>query len=226
MMETLTLREGTVRDYDRLSRFHYRAGRPATVVRVLAMDPPAGDGPAAVLVVSMPTLNGSWRAAALPGLPAGDKRAAAAWLNAHVRTISRVVVDPRWRGLGLARGVVERYLADPLTPWTEAVAAMGRFCPFFERAGMRPVPCRRSRTDRRLLEALRRLDLGPLDLPALRARPGRAVEAALRAWARSSRRTVRRAHAPTRELARLAASCLGVVPVAYVHGPATPAGPG
>src|SRR5215831_987602 len=82
----LVVREGTVRDYDEPARLHYRAGRPATVVKVLkaeatgSREQATGGSSAAccplpvacslvgVLVVSMPTLNGRWRRAAWPEL--------------------------------------------------------------------------------------------------------------------------------------------------------------
>ncbi len=72
---------------------------------------------AGVLVVSMPTLNGRWRHAAWPDVDwaAGGRTAAARRLNLRVRTISRVIVEPRCRGMGVATKLVRSYLAGPLT---------------------------------------------------------------------------------------------------------------
>ncbi len=126
---------GTPEDYLALERFHYCGGAPATWARVLAAR--AEGELAGVLVVSRPTLNAWWRAMAWPG--EYDKKGrteAAIAINAGLRTISRVVVDPRWRGVGVGAALVRAYLATPLTRDTEAVAAMGRACPMFERAGM------------------------------------------------------------------------------------------
>lgn len=238
--DDLRIARGSIRDYDALARFHYRAGRPATSVLVLVLRAAPGtalarhlDTPAGVLVVSMPTLNGLWRARALPELPRGRPADAAAWINAHLRTISRVVIDPRFRGLGLARGLVAAYLRDPLTDHTEALAAMGAFCPFFEAAGMTPHPCPVSPADARLVRACARAGVLPIDLPRRLSRRGDpSLEHALRRWAASSRRTHRRADDPPIELARLAARCLDTRPVAYVHragqpvrGPSPPAMP-
>lgn len=129
---------GTMEDYAALARMHYRAGRPATVVRVLAAR--RGSTLAGVLVVSMPTLNGWWRARAWPGeFDIPDKREGARRINdarRGVRCISRVIVDPRFRSTGIASALVRAYLDDPLTERTEAVAAMGRASRFFEEAGM------------------------------------------------------------------------------------------
>jgi hypothetical protein len=41
--DLLVIRPGTMSDYHALSHFHYRAGRPATVTRVLAMEVRCGD---------------------------------------------------------------------------------------------------------------------------------------------------------------------------------------
>ncbi len=58
------------------------------------------------------------------------------WLNANVRCISRVVVEPRYRGIGLAVRLVRETLPLAGVPVIEALAAMGSVNPFFEKAGM------------------------------------------------------------------------------------------
>jgi len=64
-------------------------------------------------------------------------------LNACVRRISRVIVEPRYRGLGLGAMLVRDTLGQVGAAMVEATAVMGAVHPFFERAGMRafaPVP--------------------------------------------------------------------------------------
>lgn len=221
MPELWTIRRGTIDDYRALRRFHYLAGEPATRVLVLAADGP--DGPAGVLVVSMPTLNGSWRASAWPGwAPPGEPaRDAAARLNAGLRTVSRVIVDPRWRGLGVAASLVRAYLARPLAERTEAIAAIGRFCPFFARAGMRrveaPVRGHAATLLRRLsrlgVEASAWVERGEADRHAAQ---DPALVALVRAWARGSRATAGWADAGGGELLTRAALRLEARPEVYV----------
>jgi ABC-type ATPase with predicted acetyltransferase domain len=62
-----------------------------------------------------------------------------AFVNAHVRTIARVIVHPQFRSLGVAARLVRRICEDCPTRYVEAFAAMGEVHPFFERGGMRRV---------------------------------------------------------------------------------------
>jgi len=215
--EALILRDGDLRDYDALAPFHYRAARPATVVRILTLRESAAARPAAILILSMPTLNGAWRRDAFPAL-AGllhDKPAAARWINTNLRTISRVIVEPRWRSLGLARRLVRAYLRHPLTPCTESIAAMGPYCPFFIAAGMRAIPCPVARAERRLARALTLLRISSDQL--ILAPRTRELARAIRRWARASRRTTHLAHAPLHRLIPLAQSALLARPIAFAH---------
>jgi GNAT superfamily N-acetyltransferase len=140
--ERVVLRAGTMADYRALARFHYRAGRPATVMRVWTMEDcrsldaknPAGVRPSAivgVLVESMPVLSCRLRDVAF------GRRLSAREVNEQLRCISRVIVHRRWRGLGLGIALVKHALATATTSYTEALAAMGQVHPLFDRAGMR-----------------------------------------------------------------------------------------
>jgi GNAT superfamily N-acetyltransferase len=166
--ERLSMRAGSLRDYAALAEFHYLRHKPAGVKRVAVLE----DGEptvvgrylgrrgektvVGVLVESLPALSCALRNVAVGERYAGwsDRGAAARLLNREVRCISRVVVHPQWRGLGLAVRLVKWALATKTTPITEALAAMGRVHPFFKLAGMRefrrwPLP-----RDQRLLDAM------------------------------------------------------------------------
>lgn len=230
--ERLVVAPGTIDDYTRLACFHYRAGAPATCARVLTLRDSARDELAGVLVVSHPTLNGAWREGAWPGAynPAsvGDGtsrgsrlRSLALALNRDVRCVSRVVIDPRWRGLGLATRLVRAYLDSPITRRTEAIASMGLASPFFERAGMRRVHVPRASCEWRLVDALAHAGASALDLidgarwTALLARcPWMRRE--LRHWA-SWRPGARIWIDEAAALARAAGAALLARPAVYVH---------
>lgn len=177
----LHLREGKMADYQQLAQHHYRAARPATATRVWVFE---SDHPtlrtrltgqdnqptiAAVLVESLPALSCRMRDFALHERYGSLKncRERATLLNAELRCISRVVVHPQWRGLGLAVRLVKHALQTAVTPFTEALAAMGRINPFFTKAGMTPYERPPHAYDDRLLAAMARLGLGTCDLSML-----------------------------------------------------------
>ncbi len=225
--EHLLAEPGTFDDYRSLAAFHYRAAAPATIDRVLRLvDLSDAGGPvlAGVLVVSFPALYGVCRRLAWPHRFRGrtDYRDAP-HLNRLLRTISRVIVDPRYRGMGAASRLVRTYLSDPATPLTEAISAMGRFCPFFSAAGMTPHELPRSLHDRRLARLLRLRRIPPwqlLDLAqAARCAADPQLREALLAWARRGGGGARRQrpHEPI-ALAQLAGAALTARPVMYSHG--------
>jgi len=75
-------------------------------------------------------------------------------INRELRIISRVVVAPNWRGLGLASRLVAETLGEVGTPYVEALAAMGEMHPMFVRAGMTGYPQPPSKEGERLRAAL------------------------------------------------------------------------
>lgn|GEM_PF-476626 len=231
--------------YRTLAPLHYRPGHPATIVKVLSArvhdEPPRRltraahrrGALAAALVVSMPTLNAAWRSLAWgDAFTRTNTTAGAERLNRHLRCISRVIVDPRFRSRGLASALVRAYLDDPLTPCTEALAAMGRACPFFERAGMTPYHLAPTPRDARLLDLFAQLgaERDRLATPRRAWRElldaadrsfgdaGRAtLERELRRWAGDSRNTVKLARAPAETIFLAAAPAVIATPVAYAH---------
>ncbi|USN99696.1 MAG: ATP-binding cassette domain-containing protein [Phycisphaeraceae bacterium] len=216
---------GTTADYKALARFHYRPGRPASPSRVLRAVVKSGGGErlAGVLVVTHPTLNGSWRESIWPGRYVGtDKARVARRINRELRRISRVVIDPRDRGRGIARRLVRAYLDDPDTPATEAVAAMGRLSPFGEAAGMTTYPLAPRAADDRLDDMLHAAGVEPWELldPARveRVRPDAFVRRELEVWARAVASSIpkpRRGWTDVFDLAPLAAGRLCAPPVAW-----------
>ncbi len=139
---TLTIAPGTRDDYLALERFHYLPRRPATFAQILTARyiprEPCGPNqarPVAVAVLSWPVPHAGWRNRYF-GLKQATMRDKLRFANAHVRTISRVIVHPQFRGIGLATALIHRLLHDCPTRYVEAMARMGRAHPMFERAGM------------------------------------------------------------------------------------------
>jgi ABC-type ATPase with predicted acetyltransferase domain len=70
-------------------------------------------------------------------------------------TITRVVVHPKYRTIGLGAKLVRETLPKAGTPYVELVAVMARYNPFAERAGMTRVA--ESKPEPRLLRAAEEL---------------------------------------------------------------------
>jgi hypothetical protein len=81
-----------------------------------------------------------------------------------MRTISRVIVHPMFRGTGLAVRLVRHVLEHAETRYVEALAAMGRVNPFFKRAGMAEFDRPPLAGAVRFAAALAREGMEPLDL--------------------------------------------------------------
>ena len=170
---------GTIRDYHELAGFHYLSGPPACHKRVYVVRRPhtgrnrrwrdlASADLAAVLVVSPPLLTVRGRNIATAGRYSGaDRREATRRLNREVECISRVIVHPTYRGSGLAERLVRHALATAQTPLVEALAAMGRVHPFFEKAGMSPTFLEPDSVSRRLLAAAKAVGLTGADVAAV-----------------------------------------------------------
>ena len=58
-------------------------------------------------------------------------------VNKFIRCIGRVVIEPRFRGLGLAVRLVRETMPMMNVPIIESLAVMGHVNPFFEKAGMK-----------------------------------------------------------------------------------------
>jgi len=214
---------GTVADYKALAHLHYLGPKPAThtlVLRAIRTAPIVGELLAGVLVISMPTLNGSWRDRAWPGFfSSGSKSFNAQQINTHLRCISRVIVEPRSRGLGVASMLVRAYLRSPQTQATEAIAAMGSVCPFFERAGMESYPLLHTRDDLRLLDAIAHTNQTPADLIQSPIEPGSLIARELITWSKA-RKVIGSGvpdHHTIQRLAPIAACRLLSQPCAYAH---------
>ena len=160
----LVLGRGSARDYQSLAAFHYAAGPPATwaavwVVRYVekcvgvsacgcvgvnparTLTPRYADTPTqsaertvavAVLSYPVPSCRPRERWFGLRGTRNENLRFA----NANLRTISRVVVHPQFRALGLSTLLVRCLCAHGDTRYVEAIAQMGHVHPLFTRAGM------------------------------------------------------------------------------------------
>jgi hypothetical protein len=60
-------------------------------------------------------------------------------LQGEMSTISRVVIHPKYRSIGLGAKIIAETLCQAGTPCVEAVVVMAKYNPFFEKAGMQRI---------------------------------------------------------------------------------------
>ena len=151
---SLEIVEGTLDDYKKLSCYHYRSEKLGPFCKIFALKPVRRISIcerfdcAGVIVYSMPVPGSQLRGVACGGAFSGlDRRSRLAVLNKNVRCISRVIIEPRFRGLGLATRLVKETIGLMDVAVIEAMAVMGLINPFFKKAGMAeyiPPDCERT----------------------------------------------------------------------------------
>jgi len=177
--KNLEITPGTRADYESLSQYHYRESHLGPYAAIYALKPcrvgfsPRGnssDGlkpilPAVgVIIYSMPTASCQMRSAAIPFLAGLDRRTRLKLINANIRTISRCIIEPRFRSLGLAVRLVKETMPLMNVPFIEALAVMGQVNPFFEKAGMTRLDSPAAVSVARLIEALSAVSIDERDL--------------------------------------------------------------
>ncbi len=157
----LVIEPGKREDYLSLAGYHYRSGEmgPYTSIFVLREKHPIRkifSDPVGVIVYRMPQIHFAPRKHVF-----ADQIAAGAstqlqtrLVNANIRCISRVVLDPRYRGLGLAARLVRETLPRSQVKVIEAAAVMGRVNPFFQKAGMKRVAAPMTAKKKTMIETL------------------------------------------------------------------------
>jgi ABC-type ATPase with predicted acetyltransferase domain len=138
-----------LKDYEVLSGFHYRdsGGIPAAQKVFILKH---GEQTVGAIVYRSPGL------VALGRLLSVGRKVLLQELNRDWSLITRVVVHPKYRTIGLGAKLVRDTLEKCGRPYVESIAVMARFNPFFERAGMRKVAV--SQPDKRLLRSLGKLE--------------------------------------------------------------------
>ncbi|MEM2906057.1 MAG: ABC transporter ATP-binding protein [Candidatus Bathyarchaeia archaeon] len=147
-------------DYRRLEFFHYRAGRPFGVRKVFAAWL-RGRLVAAIVYSLAPRLCAA-RNRFLGYAPSVEE------VNRDFLLISRVVVHPKYRSIGLGARLVRETLPQAGSRIVEAIAVMARFNPFFAKAGMQQVAAQSSfqRGCRHLMERLQAYGFHPSLAPS------------------------------------------------------------
>jgi hypothetical protein len=150
---------------------HYRGSRPGAVTAIFAIRPAKrfagslGTETIGVIAYRTPGPENELRNVATSNLFAGfDRATQLALINKNIRCISRVIIEPRFRGLGLAIRLVRETMPQVNVPIVEALAVMGRVNPFFAKAGMTAYAAKMPARCVRLTEALSTVGIEKRDL--------------------------------------------------------------
>ena len=161
----LTLREGRKRDYAAFAHWHYLGGGLGPVDRVFIAEHQGR--PIGIAVFGFPHLHLKSRENVLPEAchSRSIKREGASFLNANVRLLQRIIVHPRYRGIGIAVRLLQHSLQNLGKPYVECLAQMGPFSGFLEGAGFKHIgEVDPPNTVKRLREYMRRNQIKPEDL--------------------------------------------------------------
>jgi len=122
--------EGATEDWRKLAGFHYRTHKIVAPRRIFCLK--RDDELCGVIVYCYPPPTCFGRRLVLPKMSMKE-------LNDKLSIISRVVVHPKYRTIGLGVKLVRETLAKAGTPYVEMPAVMAKYNPFGEKAGMRKI---------------------------------------------------------------------------------------
>ncbi|MEM2779568.1 MAG: GNAT family N-acetyltransferase [Candidatus Bathyarchaeia archaeon] len=130
LVREMRIEEGSVKDWQQLAGFHYRSHKiagPRKIFRLVR-----GEELCGVIVYCYPPPTAFGRRLVLPKMSMKE-------LNEKLSIISRVVVHPKYRTIGLGTKLVKETLPLVGTPYVEMPAVMAKYNPFAEKAGMQKI---------------------------------------------------------------------------------------
>ncbi len=132
----LEITKGAVSDWAHFAGWHYRGHGLGPVRKVLVLW--LGDDPVGICVFGFGPLSSSGRNRMF-GFSGKLTKARADSINRNFASVSRLVVDPRFRGAGIASTFLRRCCELTDWPWIELVSEMADIVPFYRSAGFRKV---------------------------------------------------------------------------------------
>jgi ABC-type lipoprotein export system ATPase subunit/GNAT superfamily N-acetyltransferase len=130
LVKEMRIEEGTVKNWRQLAHFHYRSHKIAGPRKIFCLK--RGDELCGVIVYAHPPPTCFGRRLVLPKMTMKE-------LNEKLSIISRVVVHPKYRTIGLGTKLVRETLLLAGTPYVEMPAVMAKYNPFAEKAGMQKI---------------------------------------------------------------------------------------
>jgi ABC-type ATPase with predicted acetyltransferase domain len=130
LVEEMCIEEGTTEDWRKLAGFHYRSHKVVGPRKIFRLK--RGDELCGVIVYCYPPPTTFGRRLVLPKMTMKE-------LNEKLSIITRVVVHPKYRTIGLGAKLVKETLPLAGTEYVEMPAVMAKYNPFAEKAGMQKI---------------------------------------------------------------------------------------
>ncbi|MEM3597244.1 MAG: GNAT family N-acetyltransferase [Candidatus Bathyarchaeia archaeon] len=130
LVKEMHIEEGTTEDWRKLAVFHYRSHKIAGPRKIFCLK--RGEELCGVIVYAHPPPTCFGRKLVLPKMTMKE-------FNEKLSIISRVVVHPKYRTIGLGVKLVKETLHLAETPYVEMPAVMAKYNPFAEKAGMQKI---------------------------------------------------------------------------------------
>ncbi|MEO9365921.1 MULTISPECIES: ATP-binding cassette domain-containing protein [Candidatus Nitrosocaldus] len=146
LLKHVRIEKGCIDDWHMLEEYHYRGSRPYGIKHVF--NATLKGEVVGIILYSMPAPSCRGRNIALGRVPSIGE------VNRDFITISRVVVLPRFRSIGIAKMLVRHTMPLVGKRYVESIAVMGRYNPFFVKAGMREIVYEPDRKYVRVLKEL------------------------------------------------------------------------
>ncbi|MEM3443109.1 MAG: GNAT family N-acetyltransferase, partial [Candidatus Bathyarchaeia archaeon] len=130
LVKEMHIEEGITENWRKLAGFHYRSHKIAGPRKIFCLK--RGDELCGVIVYAYPPPTCFGRRLVLSKMSMKE-------LNEKLSIISRVVVHPKYRTIGLGTKLVKETLPLVGTPYVEMPAVMAKYNPFAEKAGMQKI---------------------------------------------------------------------------------------
>ena len=131
LVQDMKIEQATQEDYNQLKQFHYLHGKPPTSHKFKLTNHGRTIG---IILYGPSFLASSYRNQLFPEYKNNAKK-----VNEDILRITRVIVHPKYRGVGLAQELIRLTLPMVNKRIVETIAAMAQYNPFFEKAGMKLV---------------------------------------------------------------------------------------
>jgi energy-coupling factor transporter ATP-binding protein EcfA2 len=131
LVKEMRIVEGTVEDYRKLCHFHYRSSNLVAPKKIFALKR-NGETVGVIVYARSPAI--------CFGRPKYFRRLVKIKeINEKLLMITRVIVHPKYRTIGLGVKLVKETLPLAGSPYVEMVAVMAKYNPFAEKAGMKKI---------------------------------------------------------------------------------------